>query len=272
MIVKRGPCRSTQSAWLDLPTRSREHFTVLVPRVIPGTKEGTRTLRIRAFEFGEIRGCPRNCERRALGPIRPLGNWEGRTDRATTREPGDLPAQSPNRWTGCPYGAVFRSGDGNAGAKAVRATSPTTFRTRSPSVGGSACPSHRTWSSPMRSPSCERKRRNVSQWDLLYAVRAPRWRSRLSLQAMQPRKTTRWSCRRSMCPGVELVRRALSVHRQASSLRRTLNALHHSPCRIFFLSKSASKLCTSPAAPTAMGIWSTCAASAHLRNQTYSFW
>ena len=29
-----------------------------------------------------------------------------------TREPGDLPAQSPNRWTGRPYGAVFRSGDG----------------------------------------------------------------------------------------------------------------------------------------------------------------
>src|SRR5215471_134651 len=162
MIVKRGPCRSTQSAWLDLPTRSREHFTVLVPRVIPGTKEGTRTLRIRVSEFGEIRGCPRNCERRALGPIRPLGNWEGRTDRAMTREPGDLPAQSPNRWTGCPYGAVFRSGDGNAGAKAVRAKSPTTFRTRSPSFGGSVCPSHRVRSSPMRSPSCERKRRNVS--------------------------------------------------------------------------------------------------------------
>ena len=40
--------------------------------------------------------------------------------RATTREPGDLPARSPNRWTRGPYGAVFRSGDGNAGAMAVR--------------------------------------------------------------------------------------------------------------------------------------------------------
>jgi len=59
------------------------------------------------------------------------GHWEtGKAWRnwATTREPGDLPAQSPNRWTGRPYGAVFRSGDGNAGAKAVRAKSPTTFR------------------------------------------------------------------------------------------------------------------------------------------------
>ena len=41
---------------------------------------------------------------------RPLGNWEGRT-KATTREPGDLPAQSPNRWAGRPHGACFRSGD-----------------------------------------------------------------------------------------------------------------------------------------------------------------
>src|SRR5262245_5750291 len=162
MIVKRGHSASTPGARLDLPTRSREHFTVLVPRVIPGTKEGTRTLQIRAFEFAGIRGCPRNCERRASGPKRPLGNWEGRTDKATTREPGDLPAQSPNRWTGRPYGAVFRSGDGNAGAKAVRAKSPTTFSTLSPSFGGSVCPSHRVWSSPMRSPWCERKRRNVS--------------------------------------------------------------------------------------------------------------
>src|SRR5262245_1155702 len=129
MIVKRGHSASTPGARLDLPTRSREHFTVLVPRVIPGTKEGTRTLQIRTFEFAEIRGCPRNCERRALGPTRPLGNWEGRTTKAITREPGDLPAQSPNRWAGRPYGAVFRSGDGNAGAKDVRAQSTTTFRT-----------------------------------------------------------------------------------------------------------------------------------------------
>jgi len=102
---------------------------VLVPRVIPGTKEGTQALRIRAFEFEGFRGCPRNCERRASGPKRPLGNWEGWTTEVKTREPGDLPVRSPNRWTGRPYGAVFRSGDGNAGAKAVRASSFTTFRT-----------------------------------------------------------------------------------------------------------------------------------------------
>lgn len=33
-----------------------------------------------------------------------------------TREPGDLPARSPNRWAGSPYGAVFRSGDVDADA------------------------------------------------------------------------------------------------------------------------------------------------------------
>lgn len=57
------------------------------------------------------------------------GHWAtGKAGRnwVTTREPGDLPAQSPNRWTGRPYGAVFRSGDINAGAKAVRGNSPTT--------------------------------------------------------------------------------------------------------------------------------------------------
>src|SRR5262245_45698947 len=272
MIVKRGHSASTPGARLDLPTRSREHFTVLVPRVIPGTKEGTRTLQIRAFEFAGIRGCPRNCERRASGPIRPLGNWEGRTDRATTREPGDLPAQSPNRWTGCPYGAVFRSGDGNAGAKAVRATSPTTFRTGSPSIWRINVPfaSGVVFTDAFAFVRTQTKEREL--WALLYAVRVPRWRSRLSLQAMQPRKTTRWSCRQSMCPGAELVPRAFSPHRQASSLRRTLNAHHHNPCRIFFLSRSVSKSCTSPAAPTATGIWSTCAASVHLRNQTCSFW
>src|SRR5690606_3246129 len=60
-------------------------------------------------------------------PTRPLGNWEGRTPKATTREPGDLPARSPNRWTRGPYGAVFRSGDDNAGAKAVKGLSFTTI-------------------------------------------------------------------------------------------------------------------------------------------------
>ena len=63
-------------------------------------------------------------------PLVQNGHWAtGKAGRAAkTREPGDLPARSPNRWTRGPYGAVFRSGDGNAGAKAVRAKSPTTFR------------------------------------------------------------------------------------------------------------------------------------------------
>lgn len=64
------------------------------------------------------------------GELASLGHWEtGKAGRiwATTREPGDLPARSPNRWTGRPYGAVFRSGDVNAGAKAVRNSFPTTF-------------------------------------------------------------------------------------------------------------------------------------------------
>src|SRR5262245_53431442 len=183
MIVKRGHSASTPGARLDLPTRSREHFTVLVPRVIPGTKEGTRTLQIRALEFAGIRGCPRNCERRASGPTRPLGNWEGRTDKATTREPGDLPAQSPNRWTGRPYGAVFRSGDGNAGAKAVRAKSPTTFSTSVVwriSVPFASGVVFTDAFAMMRTQTKERE-----SWDLLCAVRAPCWRSRPCLQVTQ---------------------------------------------------------------------------------------
>src|SRR5665213_206 len=74
---------------------------------------------------------------------RPYGHWEtGKAGRnwALTREPGDLPAQSPNRWTGRPYGAVFRSGDGNAGAKAVRRVSvpPYVFETSAPRSAGRA--------------------------------------------------------------------------------------------------------------------------------------
>src|SRR5262249_35934151 len=87
-------------------------FSCWFPDSNRGRKKGTRARQIQTLEFEAIRGCPRNCERRALGPKRPLGNWEGRTTKATTREPGDLPARSPNRWTGRPYGAVFRSGDG----------------------------------------------------------------------------------------------------------------------------------------------------------------
>src|SRR4029079_5814678 len=119
------------AAVLDLASASREHFTRAgSPSQIGderGNTDSSRSNALSSFECEASRGCPRNCERRALGPDRPLGNWEGRTNKATTREPGDLPAQSPNRWTGRPYGAVFRSGDGNADAKAVRANLPRHF-------------------------------------------------------------------------------------------------------------------------------------------------
>ena len=51
-----------------------------------------------------------------------ISHWEtGKAGRqATTREPGDLPAQSPNRWSEGPYGAAVRSGDITTDAKAVR--------------------------------------------------------------------------------------------------------------------------------------------------------
>jgi hypothetical protein len=119
-------CFSVATTALDLGPRRGEHFIVLVPRAKSGDERGnTETAEpfhdkpLSRKVFAAIRGCPRNCERRALSPKRPLGNWEGRI-KATTREPGDLPARSPNRWTGRPYGAVFRSGDVNAGAKAVK--------------------------------------------------------------------------------------------------------------------------------------------------------
>jgi hypothetical protein len=38
-------------AALDSSARSREHLTVLVPRVAPGTKEGTRTLRVCSYPW-----------------------------------------------------------------------------------------------------------------------------------------------------------------------------------------------------------------------------
>jgi hypothetical protein len=48
---------------------------VLVPRVAPGGR-GTRVGARRVSSCCN-RGCPRNCERRAFRPRRPLGNWEG---------------------------------------------------------------------------------------------------------------------------------------------------------------------------------------------------
>ena len=57
----------------------------------------------------QIRGCPRNCERRAESRL-PLGiACPGRRHEATTREPGDLPSQtSSSKPGGCPgRGAWF---------------------------------------------------------------------------------------------------------------------------------------------------------------------
>ena len=45
-------------AALDQLESSRQHFNVLVPRVIPGTKEGTRATRIRVLEFEESVAAP----------------------------------------------------------------------------------------------------------------------------------------------------------------------------------------------------------------------
>src|SRR5262245_54482100 len=55
-------------------------------------------------------------------PVVRISHWEtGKARReATTREPGDLPARSPNRWAEGPYGAAVRSGDTTTDAKAVR--------------------------------------------------------------------------------------------------------------------------------------------------------
>ena len=88
----------------------------ILPCWFPGSRRGRKRERGNR-KIAAIRGCPRNCKRRASSK-KATGKL-GRPDEATTREPGDLPARSPNRWTGRPYGAVFRSGDVNAGAKAV---------------------------------------------------------------------------------------------------------------------------------------------------------
>ena len=109
-----GICRALPRAPLDLAVAPAEHLSVLVPRTKSGDERGNAEAaqsRQSVAAPATVSGEPR--------PTRPLGNWEGRIE-ATTREPGDLPARSPNRWTGRPYGAVFRSGDVNAGAKAVK--------------------------------------------------------------------------------------------------------------------------------------------------------
>jgi len=53
-------------------------------------------------------------------PVVRVSHWEtGKAGwQALTREPGDLPALSPNRWAEGPYGAAVRSGDAITDAKA----------------------------------------------------------------------------------------------------------------------------------------------------------
>jgi len=103
----------TQSRVLSCRQRRLTHSKVQVnilscwfPDANRGRKKGTRAQQIRALEFEEIRGCPRNCERRALGPTRPLGNWEGRTTKADdprARRPASTVTQPVD-------GASIRSG------------------------------------------------------------------------------------------------------------------------------------------------------------------
>ena len=58
------------------------------------------------------------------------GHWEtGKAGpQAVTREPGDLPAQSPNRWAGRSTGAAVRSGDMNRREGRVRQHLPRLLR------------------------------------------------------------------------------------------------------------------------------------------------
>ena len=143
-----------------------------------GDERGNTETRDRPANCAAIRGCPRNCKRRALSPKRPLGNWEGRI-KATTREPGDLPARSPNRWTGRPYGAVFRSGDVNAGAKAVKESCLSRHSAREHCASSVRACAHVSFASGLVSPDARafgaRKRRNVVSWEEFDASPAPRW-------------------------------------------------------------------------------------------------
>src|SRR5215468_9088434 len=79
--------------------------SVLVPRVAPGRQEGTRVglLAAAVAAPATVSG----------EPVVRIGHWEtGKAGcQALTREPGDLPARSPNRWAEGPHGAAVRSGD-----------------------------------------------------------------------------------------------------------------------------------------------------------------
>ena len=96
------------------PTGSRQ-FRLTSPRAfghlkavsVPIREAPVRTKREHgAAPAGSIRGCPRNCERRALlhQCHWPRRGREGGA-RATTREPGDLPTPSPIRGAGRAFGA-----------------------------------------------------------------------------------------------------------------------------------------------------------------------
>ncbi len=79
----------------------------------PGSKRNTEGRKVSSV------AAPATVSGELASDFWPLGNREGRTQ-AVTREPGDLPAQSPNRWAGGPHGAAVRSGDMNRREGRVR--------------------------------------------------------------------------------------------------------------------------------------------------------
>jgi hypothetical protein len=106
------PPGAVRTANLDPFGRSRNAGLVLVPRVAPGRQEGTRAGS--ALSSRHRRAVTVAAPATVSGePFVHIGHWEtGKAGReATTRKPGDLPAQSPNRWAGRPHGAAVRSGD-----------------------------------------------------------------------------------------------------------------------------------------------------------------
>jgi len=65
-------------------------------------------------------------------PVVRVSHWEtGKAGwQALTREPGDLPALSPNRWAEGPHGAAVRSGDATTDAKAAMVSNAVTRNLR----------------------------------------------------------------------------------------------------------------------------------------------
>jgi hypothetical protein len=101
-------------------------------------------------------------------PLVHNGHWEtGKAGRAAkTREPGDLPARSPNRWTRGPYGAVFRSGDVDACCEGRESEISHDFEQNRDKPQGLV--RSRSFAAGLVSPDarrhCVRKRRNVLLW------------------------------------------------------------------------------------------------------------